>query len=1349
MSNKIILKKTFEAGKVPLPTDLEVGELAINARDGVVFSKDDSGEVFIFGSRTQAIKSIASIAANEGTLNIPGENTSVAMKGGKGVRVIANQNSKEILFNLDNPDAFTLEGKRASAFSLSGHSHDGRYVGLLSSKHQCVGGKWYRLYEGASRCNGRFTICEGQSSQHGYVRFEAGVAYGKSPYINILASNGYNNGNGTIRFIRLVTNKADKTYGPVAIEVFIDADAEVSYYMDSEYSPHNAWNIKSAVEAPAEHTEFDVEVSVDLDLTTGFHSTGAIFENGEHVFSKHNKPSWSDITGIPSTLPPSEHNHDTRYYLKSQVDAKFDAILNGASEELNSFKELADALTDKGEAIAAINAQLATKANKAGDTFTGAMTFQAGISVAGKAKFAIGEGLELLSDDTYFGQHNDARVFRMIDTNGTGGSVDGGILFESYTPTDDVRVELLRIRNGEFKWKGATIWHANNDGAGSGLDADLLDGQQGSFYQNASNLNAGVVNAARLSGHYGISVNSAKNAKMLGSKAPEYFTNATNLLSGIVPAARLSGTYAIAISGNAATASKWAAKRTVSLTGDVTGSVQLDGSGDVSIATTVANDSHTHDGRYYTKSQVPTFDQVGLVSGGGFKATGKTDGGSTTADIDALPANGGVYHKLIQESGSNGSAQCKTGYHYIQQYVYGTTSNATQIAIPYGTSTATGRLAYRTRYSGAWRNWAYVYSTEFKPTAQDVGAVSKSGDTIGGHLAVQISGQKPAHIFEKVNSSGLSVYRFDAANGLSFYHAPDSANGAHVVTISKSGLNVVTGQLKEAGQRVYSPNNKPTAQDVGALSNKGGEVAGDLRVTGTCSIATANPFAFQLGTGAFVGSNHQNRMTFYASTDKEDTKLGWLFRTRAEGVGKADILEINAAGGMDLKLGDLKERGARVYSPNNKPKPADIGALPVAGGTLTGNLKVQRVNPYLWLYDTDTTVGTGPHIKFSTANTQGVELIHKEHDAEVPGGSGYSLRLQRAGDNIQGLGAKLDVQGEIYELDGKRVYSEGHKPTPSEIGVYSKSESDGRFAKKIKFSFSHHYCSVVILLVPCYTSGDPIAHSYVSGEMSFTRDDGTSRNECLSLEVKTGYKGNSASLSRQGIDWNWRIVSVLHGGVKWLALANATNANGASNVQNAHVEFIGRAFVGTVTGYNKADQFKVIPYREDKDGVKTILNAEVNDSLTAFSTSTLRDELGSEFYSPNNKPTLDDLGLPLYTIETNLTVGTEWLDTGINLADLPSGSYLVQISGMASSATSLYGEIFTGVMSWFSEETNSLDVDEILLHKAGHASNGRTLFLRIARDQRAAKSSDGLSLQIRSTHALTASAYTFKFRRLI
>jgi hypothetical protein len=36
--------------------------------------------------------------------------------------------------------------------------------------------------------------------------------------------------------------------------------------------------------------------------------------------------------------------------------------------------------------------------------------------------------------------------------------------------------------NSAVKINGNTVWNAGNDGTGSGLDADLLDGAQGSLY---------------------------------------------------------------------------------------------------------------------------------------------------------------------------------------------------------------------------------------------------------------------------------------------------------------------------------------------------------------------------------------------------------------------------------------------------------------------------------------------------------------------------------------------------------------------------------------------------------------------------------------------------------------------------------------------------------------------------------------------------------------------------------------------------------------------------------------------------------------------------------------------------
>ena len=54
-------------------------------------------------------------------------------------------------------------------------------------------------------------------------------------------------------------------------------------------------------------------------------------------------------------------------------------------------------------------------------------------------------------------------------------------------------------------------------------------------------------------------------------------------------------TFSGALSGNATTATAWATARTITLTGDVTGvSGSWTGSGNISFATTVGNDSHSH-----------------------------------------------------------------------------------------------------------------------------------------------------------------------------------------------------------------------------------------------------------------------------------------------------------------------------------------------------------------------------------------------------------------------------------------------------------------------------------------------------------------------------------------------------------------------------------------------------------------------------------------------------------------------------------------------------------------------------------------------------------------------------------
>ena len=132
-------------------------------------------------------------------------------------------------------------------------------------------------------------------------------------------------------------------------------------------------------------------------------------------------------------------------------------------------------------------------------------------------------------------------------------------------------------------------------------------------------------------------------------------------------------------------------------------------------------------------------------------------------------------------------------------------------------------------------------------------------------------------------------------------------------------------------------------------------------------------------------------------------------------------------------------------------------------------------------------------------------------------------------------------------------------------------------------------------------------------------------------------------------------------------------------------------------------------------------------------------------YHAGNKPTAADVGLPLTTISKTLTVGTSWTNTGIVKSNLQSGSYMVQIYNNGRSVTELWDERWTGVMSWYDGGTNSNEVDEISLHCAGHANNGRHLYLRTVRTP----NGGGLRLEIACTHNLGSSTYEFRFRKLI
>jgi alpha-tubulin suppressor-like RCC1 family protein len=138
------------------------------------------------------------------------------------------------------------------------------------------------------------------------------------------------------------------------------------------------------------------------------------------------------------------------------------------------------------------------------------------------------------------------------------------------------------------------------DGSGSGLDADLLDGIDSTGFMRSVNAN----------GYYGLArpsdgdttewIRTTQNGLIpyqsgghgaLGTSAWPFSTAYINTIyeSGTSLASKYLG-----ISATAASATKLATARTISLGGDVTGSTSFDGTGNVTITAVVEDDSHNH-----------------------------------------------------------------------------------------------------------------------------------------------------------------------------------------------------------------------------------------------------------------------------------------------------------------------------------------------------------------------------------------------------------------------------------------------------------------------------------------------------------------------------------------------------------------------------------------------------------------------------------------------------------------------------------------------------------------------------------------------------------------------------------
>ena len=176
---------------------------------------------------------------------------------------------------------------------------------------------------------------------------------------------------------------------------------------------------------------------------------------------------------------------------------------------------------------------------KTGDTMTGPLVIQPPSST-GLIIDSVGSAIRL-NDSS---QPANQRLWMMRQEA-------GNFLIRTISDSDAVQATpLLITRAGVVSLNGGLAWSSGNDGAGSGLDADLLDGQDSSFYTNASNISSGTLNAARLPYppvHQGGGTSQLTNTVYIG-------WSAASRLYLQVDGTNFADTWPININGNATTA---------------------------------------------------------------------------------------------------------------------------------------------------------------------------------------------------------------------------------------------------------------------------------------------------------------------------------------------------------------------------------------------------------------------------------------------------------------------------------------------------------------------------------------------------------------------------------------------------------------------------------------------------------------------------------------------------------------------------------------------------------------------------------------------------------------------------
>lgn len=303
-----------------------------------------------------------------------------------------------------------------------------------------------------------------------------------------------------------------------------------------------------------------------------------------------------------------------------------------------------------------------------------------------------------------------------------------------------------------------------------------------------------------------------------------------------------------------------------------------------------------------------------------------------------------------------------------------------------------------------------IYTEGNKPTPAEVGAVSKTGDTMTGALLIDFSGSGAARLVAANESGWIQAGMADTTQP---QHMKLSGISAHALTSADFSM-VGDDRLTVNGKKVYNEGHKPTAAELNVVNKSGDTMTGPLTLT-TLNNTLPTTDKVKLDGYGLIGNRGVVYVTNGLSAGAISFGVGGVHNDNVKMVINSSSVNSNV---------DLKERGNRVYSTGNKPAPSDLGAVNKAGDTMTGKLTTPDVRI------------TGGTLQIDHTGTESDTFITLGGTMETDA-SFYINNVP--GDNIWGFERKGEnnynsvFYGNLYERSGNRVYSPANKPSLSDL----------------------------------------------------------------------------------------------------------------------------------------------------------------------------------------------------------------------------------------------------------------------------------------------------------------------------